>query len=257
MPLRLEPGSGRGAVGIGERPPEPRDVRLQRLRGGRRRALAPEIVDERVLRHDLVRAEEEGGEQRTLLGAAEVDAPAVLHDLEWAEDPKLHPALTPLLPRADSFERAPRRTVQATVAGLQPIRNPRTPRSLHRPPTAVTNGGGAMLHRTVKRLATGAAVALTALVATAGATAADAVVRPDDRAVHGPGALVAAQRDVVLRPDDRADRRLPNDAPVTQPTTGEAFDWVDAGIGSAATLGLVLLLAGASMLRLRHGTQTA
>ena len=70
-------------------------------------------------------------------------------------------------------------------------------------------------------------------------------------------AIEAARPDIVLRPDDRADRRLPNDAPATQPTTGEGFDWVDAGIGSAATLGLVLLLAGASVLRLRHGAQTA
>ncbi len=60
-----------------------------------------------------------------------------------------------------------------------------------------------------------------------------------------------------MRPDDRADRRLPNDAPATQPTTGKGFDWVDAGIGSAATLGLVLLLASASVLRLRHGAHTA
>ena len=72
-----------------------------------------------------------------------------------------------------------------------------------------------------------------------------------------PGAIAAAQRDVVLRPDDRADRRLPNDAPVAQPTTAEGFDWVDAGIGAAATLGLVLLVAGASVMRLRQQTQTA
>ncbi len=140
-----------------------------------------------------------------------------------------------------------------------------------------------MVHLTVRKLTTGAAVALTALVATGGAAAADAPVRPDDRtthgpgaiaqtndrvaarnaerpddrASHGPGAIVAAQRAVVLRPDDRADRRLPNDAPVTQPTTGEGFDWVDAGIGSAATLGLVLLVAGASVMRLRQQTQAA
>ena len=90
-----------------------------------------------------------------------------------------------------------------------------------------------------------------------GAAAADAVVRPDDRAVHGPGALAAAQRDVVLRPDDRADRRLPDDAPVRSPTNGAGSTMGRAGIGSAATLGLLLLLAGASVLRLRNGTQTA
>jgi hypothetical protein len=139
-----------------------------------------------------------------------------------------------------------------------------------------------MMHRTVRKLTTGAAVALAAFVATGGAAAANGLVRPDDRATHGPGAIaptnawvtsrnaerpddraahgpgaiVSAQRDIVLRPDDRADRRLPNDAPVTQPTTGEGFDWVDAGIGSAATLGLVLLVAGASVMWLRQ-TETA
>jgi len=140
-----------------------------------------------------------------------------------------------------------------------------------------------MVHRNVKRLTAGAAVALTALVATAGAAAAEATGRPDDRAtlgpaaiaqtndwvtsrnadrpddraVHGAGAIAAARRDVVLPPDDRADRRFPNDAPVAQPTTGEGFDWVDAGIGSAATLGVVLLVVGASVMRLRQQTQTA
>ena len=140
-----------------------------------------------------------------------------------------------------------------------------------------------MLHSTFKRLATGAAVAVDrarrrrrggrcerrrppgrpgtrgpgAVAQTNEWVAAEARARPDDRATHGPGAIDAAQRDVVLRPDDRADRRLPNDAPVTQPTTGEGFDWIDAGIGSAATLGLVLLVAGASVMRLRHQTQTA
>jgi hypothetical protein len=87
--------------------------------------------------------------------------------------------------------------------------------------------------------------------------AAESEGRPDDRRTHGPGAIEAARRDVVLRPDDRADRRLPSNAPVAQPTTGEAFDWVDAGLGSAATLGLVFLVAGASVMRLRHGARPA
>ena len=111
-----------------------------------------------------------------------------------------------------------------------------------------------MYHRMHTKLT--AAGAVTALALAAGAAAADGAARPDDRATHGPGAITATQRDVVLRPDDRADRGLPNTAPLTQPTTGEAFDWVDAGIGSAATLGIVLLVAGASVVRLRHA-QTA
>ncbi len=57
----FEPRGRSLAVRVGKRLPETGDVRLQRLRRGRGRALAPEVVDERVLRHDLVRAEEEGG----------------------------------------------------------------------------------------------------------------------------------------------------------------------------------------------------
>ena len=140
-----------------------------------------------------------------------------------------------------------------------------------------------MQHRMHTRLAAAGAAVLTSLSLATGAAAADGVARPDDRAAHGtgaiaqtnawvtaggvarpddrathgPGAIESAQRDIVLRPDDRADRRLPNDAPLTQPTAGEGFHWADAGIGSAATLGVVLLVAGAAVIRLRQGVQTA
>ena len=111
-----------------------------------------------------------------------------------------------------------------------------------------------MQNRTLERLATGTAAGLAALVVAGGAGAA---IRPDDRATHGPGAIATAQRDVVLRPDDRADRSFPSEAPMAQPMVAEQFDWVDAGIGSAATLGVVLLIAGGSVMVLRHGAQTA
>ena len=114
-----------------------------------------------------------------------------------------------------------------------------------------------MQHPTGKKLARTLAVASMALAIAGGAGTADAATRPDDRSTHGPGAIEAAQRDVVVRPDDRADRRLPNNAPLAQPTTGDGFDWIDAGIGSAATLGLALLVAGASMVRMRQAAQAA
>ena len=135
----------------------------------------------------------------------------------------------------------------------------------------------------IARLVTGIGIVVAALVVAGGASAADGAVRPDDRAnhgpgavartnvwvagalvarpddraTHGPGAIEAARRDAVLRPDDRADRRLPGAAPVAQPTSGEGFDWIDAGVGAAVSFGLVLLIAGGSVLRLRHRTQTA
>ena len=100
------------------------------------------------------------------LGPPRSSDPAVLHDLEWAEDPKLHPASDPpFFPAPTPSERAARRTVQPTVAGLQPIRNPRAAASLHRPPRGRSpNGGGAMLHSTLKRLAPARRSCVTALV---------------------------------------------------------------------------------------------
>ena len=101
MPVRFEPRGRSLAVRIGKRLPETRDVRLQRLRRGRRRALAPEIVDERVLRHDLVRAQEQRGEQRALLGAAEVEPPAVS---TTSSGPRIRNSI-PLLSRPSSPHR--------------------------------------------------------------------------------------------------------------------------------------------------------
>ena len=63
------------------------------LKGGAsrlRRIAVPELVDQAVPRHDLVGAEEEGREQRTLLGASKVDAPVIVLDLEWSEDSEFH-----------------------------------------------------------------------------------------------------------------------------------------------------------------------
>ena len=140
-----------------------------------------------------------------------------------------------------------------------------------------------MLDRSSKSVATVAAIAVTALVVAGGAAAADGVARPDDRSMRGPGAIALtndwAAAESAARPDDRArmgperSRRLSGttsfaptiapiagsraSAPLAQPTTGDGFDWIDAGIGSAATLGLVLLVAGASMMRIRQEARAA
>jgi hypothetical protein len=98
---------------------------------------------------------------------------------------------------------------------------------------------------------------------------ADSGVRPDDRAIHGPGAVaagapgelvrpddradrtIAPAQPAAVRPDDRADRRLLTIGVEALPTTAEGFDWTDAGIGAAGAFGLVLLVAGASVVGLR------
>jgi len=130
-----------------------------------------------------------------------------------------------------------------------------------------------------QRLAVAATVAASTLVLAAGAAAGDSLfrpddranhgpgavaaaqssdsIRPDDRATHGPGAIVVSQASVPVRPDDRADRRLPNTWVVSQPATSSRFDWLDAGIGATAVLGLVFLIAGAMLVGLRHRRTTA
>ncbi len=73
-------------------PPELRDEPLERLGGGRRRRLAPEGVDQRVGRDDLVGPQSENGQQRALPPAAELQHTAVRRQLEQAEKPDLHRA---------------------------------------------------------------------------------------------------------------------------------------------------------------------
>ncbi|HWM14725.1 MAG TPA: hypothetical protein VNO56_09610 [Gaiellaceae bacterium] len=154
----------------------------------------------------------------------------------------------------------------------------------------------------IRRIAV-ATLAAAFAVSPAASAQADAPVRPDDQAIHGPGAVAAEAPAAPVRPDDRADRRLPgtgvegslDSGPKTmivgddkgnvrlgvnyEPTAGaehneygyrralpqdlgrdptlvvstpDGFDWDDAGIGAAATFGLVLLAAGASAVERRH-----
>ena len=93
------------------------------------------------------------------------------------------------------------------------------------------------------------------------------VVRPDDRATHGQGAIIARQQSGVVRPDDRATHgqgavafeqvTRAGQVPVIAPGGSGAvrvdgFDWLDAGIGAAAALGLGLIFAGGVVLALRR-----
>jgi hypothetical protein len=70
--------------------PEAGDVVLQGRRGVGRRPIAPDDVDEPVERHHLVGVDQEGGQQESLLRAAEVDPAVPVADLEWAEHLELH-----------------------------------------------------------------------------------------------------------------------------------------------------------------------
>ncbi len=92
------------------------------------------------------------------------------------------------------------------------------------------------------------------------------VVRPDDRARHGQGAIVLERRSDAVRPDDRATHgqgaiefeqvARADQVPViaeagSASARGTGFDWLDAGIGAAAALGLGLIVAGSVVVRRR------
>jgi hypothetical protein len=73
--------------------------------------------------------------------------------------------------------------------------------------------------------------------------------------------LTAASLVVAVGAAD-AGRRLPDarngalrTTPVAQPDPGDAFDWLDAGIGGAAVLGLGLVAAGTSVVVARRRQQ--
>jgi hypothetical protein len=78
-----------------ERLPQLRDVYLEGSRRGRRWALAPEGVDQAILRDDLVRVQQEEGEQGPLLSAAHGKRARPLPNLQRAEDFELHCSSTP------------------------------------------------------------------------------------------------------------------------------------------------------------------
>ena len=73
-----------------EPPAQLRDERMNALRRARRRLGAPEVVDDLVDRHDLVRAQQEQGEQGALLMPAERKALGPVLDLERTENPEIH-----------------------------------------------------------------------------------------------------------------------------------------------------------------------
>ena len=75
-----------------------RDERVNALRRARRRVGGPELVDDLVDRDDLVRAQQEQGEQGALLMPPERKAFTSVLDLERSENPEIHavPLSSPL-----------------------------------------------------------------------------------------------------------------------------------------------------------------
>jgi hypothetical protein len=75
-----------------ERLAQARDVDLQRLLGPLRGRVLPQRVEQSIRRDDLVGVKEEHGEERALLGTAEVERLPVLDNFEGTKDSELHEA---------------------------------------------------------------------------------------------------------------------------------------------------------------------
>ena len=67
-----------------------RDMDLDGLYGGRRWSIPPQLIDQPIDRDDFVSVEEEDGEKRALLDAAEANLETLRPDLDRAEDAKIH-----------------------------------------------------------------------------------------------------------------------------------------------------------------------
>ena len=78
-----------------EPPAQLRDERLNALRRARRRLRTPEVVDDLLDGHDLVRAQQEQGEKGALLMPAEREALTPVLDLEPTEDAEIHAVSPP------------------------------------------------------------------------------------------------------------------------------------------------------------------
>lgn len=86
-----------------------------------------------------------------------------------------------------------------------------------------------------------------------GAAVVSSSTRPDDRAgVRGPGSVGSLRS--AVRPDDLAGTRGPGSIPavlVASSSSGDGFDWSDAGVGAVGAVGLALLLLGGLQLAAR------
>ena len=75
---------------LAERLAQLRDVALQRLGGGLRPLLAPELVDQALAPDELVRVQQQDRQQLALPAAADDKRSIAVSDLQRAEDPEVH-----------------------------------------------------------------------------------------------------------------------------------------------------------------------
>ena len=67
---------------------KPRHVSLEAVRCRRRRTVSPDLVDQALVRYDLARTEQQGGENGSLLAAAQIESAFLDLGFERTEDAK-------------------------------------------------------------------------------------------------------------------------------------------------------------------------
>jgi hypothetical protein len=67
-----------------------RDIDLDALGGGRRRVLAPELIDQPFRRYDLVAVDQQVDEERRALAGADVSNAVIGEHFEWAKQAEVH-----------------------------------------------------------------------------------------------------------------------------------------------------------------------
>jgi hypothetical protein len=93
---------------VGELFAQQGDVDLNGLDRTGRRVLAPELVDQALPGHDLVRVEEQHREQSLLLGRAESQGQSVVEHVQRTEDAVVDPPVLPLVERDWKVRRSAR-----------------------------------------------------------------------------------------------------------------------------------------------------
>jgi hypothetical protein len=202
--------------------------------GIRQRTLAPYDVDQSIDRDDFVAVEEQHREDEALLASTELDRPAfVVVGLQGPEYPQVH------LPLARRYTEAE----GATSAGSSRATRAQTPcKRAATPPqslVAIDRIGRSPREKEPSmktRHLRGVALFVTAASLAMSGTAVAGDVDANDLAHYGrnqsppsalPSAMPATARDaVVVRVDG-------------------GFDWLDAGVGAAGSLGFALALGGA------------
>jgi hypothetical protein len=122
--------------------------------------------------------------------------------------------------------------LQLTFADLQPDHNRTAPPSRQAARGGLPREGVEMKQFSYRLVLTTVALAMSLAVWWAGAATARPYI---DRPGTGGGALISPVSDVPA-----------------SPAGGDAFDWLDAGVGAATTVGLALVAGGACVLVLRR-----